>query len=67
MKIPECLVLQLKELQNSPIRDKWVSYSVKSCKALIRYYKCLNKNRNRSHNHYNDYVKYNNLAFRNII
>ena len=67
MKVPEWLVLQLKELQNSPIRGQRISYSVKSCKALIRYYKCLNKNRNRSHKHCNDYVKYNNLAFRNII
>lgn len=67
MKIPECLVLQLKELRNGPIRGQSVSYSLKACKALIRHYECLGQNRRRANKHYADYLRYNRLVFKNII
>lgn len=64
MKIPLCLILQRTELRTAK-NKKGVAYryAVKAVNALIRFYKCLDKNDRRANKHYNDYLKYNAKKF----
>jgi len=61
MNVPPCIINQLKDWRALKEKGNSICYAIKSYEALIRFYRCKNKNRKKSH--YKDYARFNCKSF----